>query len=177
MSRDNQTEDKNLTSLNRTEILRAVVADAESMGLRDRDKVERLTSREIERLEQPQILPGMEHLVPKRHKQKHLPTDYDIHAMVREILAGEELTQQEEANMKESTAMAKSDVQLAPSINLTENALHVLERRYLKKDKQGQVIETPEEMFHRVARAIASAELIYSPKADVRAWEGEFYRL
>jgi len=176
MSTADKSEDRQWIFLNRTEILRAVVADAESMGLRDRDKIERLTSRVIERLEQPQILPGMEHLVPKRHKQKHLPTDYDIHAMVREILASEELTQQEEANMKESTAMAKSDVQLAPGINLTENARHVLERRYLKKDKQGQVIETPEEMFRRVAGAIASAELIYNPRADARAWAETFYQ-
>jgi ribonucleoside-diphosphate reductase alpha chain len=62
-------------------------------------------------------------------------------------------------------------------INLTENARQVLEKRYLKKDKQGKVIETPEEMFRRVARAIATAELIYNPKADVKAQEDEFYQL
>ncbi|TRZ50765.1 MAG: adenosylcobalamin-dependent ribonucleoside-diphosphate reductase, partial [Dehalococcoidia bacterium] len=62
-------------------------------------------------------------------------------------------------------------------MNLTENALRVLERRYLKKDKQGQVIETVEEMFRRVAQAIASAELIYDPKADAKAWEEKFYGL
>ncbi|TET16968.1 MAG: ribonucleotide-diphosphate reductase subunit alpha, partial [Dehalococcoidia bacterium] len=61
--------------------------------------------------------------------------------------------------------------------NLTENALRVLERRYLKKDTHGEVIETPEEMFRRVAEAIASAELIYDPKADVKSREEEFYRL
>jgi len=38
------------------------------------------------------------------------------------------------------------------AINLSPNALTVLERRYLKKDENGQVIETPEEMFWRVAR-------------------------
>ncbi|MFC1902451.1 vitamin B12-dependent ribonucleotide reductase [Chloroflexota bacterium] len=59
----------------------------------------------------------------------------------------------------------------------TENAQHVLQKRYLKKDKQGQVIETPEEMLHRVAGAIASAELIYNPKADARAWAENFYQL
>jgi ribonucleoside-diphosphate reductase alpha chain len=52
-----------------------------------------------------------------------------------------------------------------------------LQRRYLNKDKQGQVIEAPEEMFHRVAQTIASAELIYDPKADVKAREEEFYQL
>ncbi|MFQ6122367.1 MAG: vitamin B12-dependent ribonucleotide reductase [Dehalococcoidales bacterium] len=62
-------------------------------------------------------------------------------------------------------------------MTLTENALRVLERRYLKKNKQGEVIETPEEMFRRVARAVASAELIYESNADVKQREDEFYEL
>ena len=38
-------------------------------------------------------------------------------------------------------------------------------------------METPEEMFRRVAGAIASAELKYDAKADVKAQEEEFYQL
>ena len=159
-------------ALNRTEILRVVVADAESMGMRDRNEIEWLTNRVIERLEQPQPLPGMEHLIPKpRRKQRHLPTDIEIQTMVREILAKK--TQPE----KEVAIPVKTEAQVTTAINLTENALHVLEKRYLKKDKQGQATETPEEMFRRVARAIASAELIYNPEADVKAREEEFYQL
>lgn len=160
-------------STNRTKILRAVVADAESMGLRDRDKIEWLTSRVIERLEQPpQPLPGMEHLVPEpRRNQKRLPSDFEIQIMVREVLAEE--TKRE----KEPVMPVKTKAQPTPGINFTENALRVLERRYLNKDKQGQVIETPEEMFRRVAQAIATAELIYDPKADVKAREDEFYEV
>ncbi|MFC1864688.1 vitamin B12-dependent ribonucleotide reductase [Chloroflexota bacterium] len=175
----NQPENKQLNQLNRTEILRTVVADAESMGLRDKDKIEWLTSRVIECLERPQTLPGMEDLVPKsRRRQRPAPTKSEIQAIVKEILAAEEPAQKEEVKpMTEPTIQVKPEVQLVPGINLTENALHVLERRYLKKDKQGQVIETPEEMFHRVAQAIASAELIYDPEADIKAREEEFYQL
>ena len=36
-------------------------------------------------------------------------------------------------------------------VRLSKNALTVLQKPYLKKDKNGQVIETPEEMFWRVA--------------------------
>ncbi|MDD5082715.1 MAG: vitamin B12-dependent ribonucleotide reductase [Dehalococcoidales bacterium] len=64
-----------------------------------------------------------------------------------------------------------------PDIDLTENALQVLTKRYLKKNKEGKVIETPADMFHRVARSIAAADLIYDPKADVRRTEDDFYRL
>lgn len=59
---------------------------------------------------------------------------------------------------------------------LSENAKTVLERRYLRKSG-GEVIETPEEMFWRVARAIAEAETVYDPDADVEGTAEEFYRL
>jgi len=41
---------------------------------------------------------------------------------------------------------------------LSENSLRVLRERYLVKDKSGKIIETPEEMFQRVASAVAGAE-------------------
>ncbi|MCJ7791370.1 MAG: vitamin B12-dependent ribonucleotide reductase [Dehalococcoidia bacterium] len=62
-------------------------------------------------------------------------------------------------------------------MKLSDNALRVLERRYLTKDGEGRVIETPQELFRRVARHIASAELIYNPKVDVSLYEEAFYQL
>jgi ribonucleoside-diphosphate reductase alpha chain len=41
---------------------------------------------------------------------------------------------------------------------LTENARAVLEKRYLLRDSSGQLIETPEELFSRVAHAVAKPE-------------------
>ena len=46
---------------------------------------------------------------------------------------------------------------------LTPNALKVLESRYLKKDEQGKIIETPQQLFQRVAANIASAESFFNP--------------
>ncbi len=43
----------------------------------------------------------------------------------------------------------------------SENALRVLEARYLKKDEQGECTEKPADMFRRVARAVAGAEQLY----------------
>jgi len=43
-------------------------------------------------------------------------------------------------------------------LDLTENALCVLERRYLTRDETGEVTETPEEMFQRVARTVAEVD-------------------
>ncbi len=60
-------------------------------------------------------------------------------------------------------------------MNLTENALKVLEARYLLRDKNGLTKETPEEMFRRVAKTIASAEIQYGGSPD--EWEEKFYEL
>lgn len=60
-------------------------------------------------------------------------------------------------------------------MELTENALKVLRARYLLKDENGIVIETPEEMFRRVAHNIAKAEKIY--KGDSNYWEERFYEI
>ncbi|MBE9470018.1 MAG: vitamin B12-dependent ribonucleotide reductase [Chloroflexi bacterium] len=61
-------------------------------------------------------------------------------------------------------------------MELSQNALRVLEKRYLIKDGTDKVIEAPRELFRRVARHIASAELIYDLKADISFWEESFYR-
>ncbi|MCG8564501.1 MAG: vitamin B12-dependent ribonucleotide reductase [Desulfobacterales bacterium] len=62
-------------------------------------------------------------------------------------------------------------------IFITENAKTVLERRYLKKDPQGRIIETPEQMFRRVASHIAQAEKNYNTQADTKPIEDQFYNL
>jgi len=65
-------------------------------------------------------------------------------------------------------------------INLSENARRVLKKRYLKKNRKGKVIETPEQMFRRVARHISKAEKKYAdtPGGDPeQKWEDIFYVL
>lgn len=61
-------------------------------------------------------------------------------------------------------------------MKLTDNALTVLTKRdYLKRDKDGRVKETPEQMFKRVAKAIAAVEKTYGPAKNIAAWEKRFY--
>jgi ribonucleoside-diphosphate reductase alpha chain len=62
-------------------------------------------------------------------------------------------------------------------LNLTKNAIKVLEKRYLTKDETGKIIETPEGMFRRVAHNIAQAELKYNPQVDVKRIEERFYEV
>ena len=59
---------------------------------------------------------------------------------------------------------------------LAKNAVVVLEKRYLRKDEAGKVIETPADMFWRVAEAIAKADLKFNPGADITALAERFYQ-
>jgi ribonucleoside-diphosphate reductase alpha chain len=153
---------ENQKTIGRDRVARAVFAAAESMGISDRKLLEKFTEQVSQRLEVAQPFPGMEELVPRQTKQP--VSSSQIRAMVKEILTADEFSPQ-----------ARS--QVISGIKLSDNALRVLKRRYLTKDGEGRVIETPQELFHRVARHIASAELTYNPKADVSFYEEAFYQL
>jgi ribonucleoside-diphosphate reductase alpha chain len=60
------------------------------------------------------------------------------------------------------------------NIELSENARKVLEKRYLRKDKDGVLAETVEEMFDRISQVVAEPD---APYRDVRTTEIEFYNL
>jgi ribonucleoside-diphosphate reductase alpha chain len=63
-------------------------------------------------------------------------------------------------------------------VELAENARIVLERRYLAKDNQGEIVETPEGLFRRVAHNLAQAELNYGVDEDrLRQVEEQFYEV
>ena len=62
-------------------------------------------------------------------------------------------------------------------MELSKNALTVLERRYLIKNGEGVVIETVEELFRRVAGAIAVSDRRYDENADCEALADSFYRM
>lgn len=73
--------------------------------------------------------------------------------------------------------MAVLERNLEKHLDLTPNALTVLKKRYLKKDLRGQITETPFDMFRRVAKTVAKADLFYNPGADVEAMEEKFYQI
>ena len=160
MPESNRKQNKKV--IGRDRVARAVFSAAESMGISDRKLLEKFTEQVSQRLEVIQPLPGMEELVPRQTKQS--VSHSEIQAMVKEILTADEFSPQ-----------AKS--QVISGIKLSDNALRVLERRYLNKNGDGKVIETPQELFRRVAKHIASAELHYDAKADISFWEEAFYQL
>ena len=63
-------------------------------------------------------------------------------------------------------------------IKLSASALKVLEKRYLRKDEEGRIIDDPEGLFRRVAKAVASVELHFGKsEAEATDMENKFYEL
>ena len=65
-------------------------------------------------------------------------------------------------------AVAVEAQAVEPVHKLSENAQRVLQARYLKKNEQGEVLETAADMFRRVARTMAAAELNFTDDDAVR---------
>ena len=63
------------------------------------------------------------------------------------------------------------------AIALSENALLVLQHRYLIRDASGAEIETPEALFRRVAHHIAQADHQFGDAAAVHEAESAFYHI
>ena len=193
MSKNGET--KMGVHVHQSQVARDVFTAASSMGISNREIIDELTKRVIARLEQSTTLPGMEDLVPKSKATLKPASGEDILAMVKELLATEKPSENNEEdnnkNMFEDNAPTKAttapevkketkptSVRVKPNTTtptLSDNALRVLEKRYLYKDKQGKVTETPQDMFRRVAKAIASAETNYNTMADVGYWTERFY--
>lgn len=62
-------------------------------------------------------------------------------------------------------------------VELSANARRVLEARYLRRDRELRIVETPEQLFERVARGVAHAELLLGDAARAAHWEERFLEL
>ncbi len=89
--------------------------------------------------------------------------------MPQEVLKLKQVRFTDEKEMKEISAT---------KLELSDNALKVIEKRYLLKDRDRKPIETPEEMFHRVAHHIAKADVLYGTNTtEIQKTENQFYEI
>jgi len=81
-------------------------------------------------------------------------------------------------NVKQKQAQGPKAKEALAIPAFSENAIVVLQRRYLRKDEKGRAAETPADMLWRVARNIAAVDSRYGKKpAQVAAVERELYEL
>ena len=73
--------------------------------------------------------------------------------------------------------LAKSALGLKDDLKLPLNTVEVLRRRYLLKDDRRNIVETPSELFRRVASHVAQAERNFKSGVAAEEAEERFYRM
>lgn len=160
--------DGRIADFDTEKITNAIFKAAQSVGGENREQAEILAQKVVEELD-------------KRHDGTGIPTVEEVQDIVETVLirSGHAKTakayilyRRKRADLREAKEFF---VGIQDDLKLSLNALKVLERRYLLKDEEGNVRETPDQLFRRVARAIAEPDARYG--GDVTSTEEEFYRL
>ncbi len=120
-------------------------------------------------------------LVGERFR-KQIPGVEDIQDIVEEVLIKSGYSDVAKAYILYRQKRAeirrfKEFLGVTDELKLSVNAINVLERRYLLRNEEGKVVETPAQLFRRVANHIASAETIYNSNAKISEVEKEFTSL
>jgi len=109
-----------------------------------------------------------------------VPGVESVQNMVEEVLIAEGMTDVARAYIlyrqrRTEARQAKGLFGVQDDLKLTVNAVKVLEKRYLRKDEEGRVVETPRGMLRRVAKAVASIESEYLERGEVEELQEDFY--
>ncbi len=152
-------------AFDREKITRAVLGALRETAAGGRDVADRISADVVKTLEERRI---------------DKPTVEEVQDLVEEMLirAGLERVARAYIVYREHHAearRAKALLGVQDDLKLPLNAVKVLERRYLQKNEGGEVVETPREMFRRVAKAVAAADAEYGGAAAET--EETFYRL
>ena len=120
--------------------------------------------------------------VEKTYAKKAIPTVEDVQDLVEETLVKNRLPKVAKAYIlyrqkhKELRAF-KTFMGVRDDLKMPANAIKVLARRYLLRNDQGKIIETPRRLFQRVAKAMASKDKSYDPRANLKKTESTFFEM
>ncbi|OFW56292.1 MAG: ribonucleoside-diphosphate reductase, adenosylcobalamin-dependent [Candidatus Solincola sediminis] len=160
--------DRSVVAFEPSKIANAIRRAMEAVGEGSQESADNLTREVVTRLSE--------------RFDNRIPNVEDVQDQVEEVLIERGLPQTAKAYILYRARRAeirhtKDFIGVRDELKLTVNAVNVLKRRYLLKNKDGQVVETPDQMFRRVARAAASAESLYDPEADISGLEEEYYNM
>lgn len=136
--------DGRIVKFDRSRIVNAIFKAFVATKSKDGKKSEEIADQVVKILEERQGIPSVE----------------EIQDIVEEVLIKNGYAAAAKAYIlyrKKRTELrkAKEFFGVRDELKLSVNAIHVLERRYLLKDEDGNVIETPSQLFRRVAKAAA----------------------
>ncbi len=147
-------------------IANAIYKAAAATGKPDRQAAESLASEVVSILDAqfPDRIPGVE----------------DVQDIVERILMKNNYADVAKAYIlyrkkRSEIRRLKQFLGVVDDLKLPVNAVKVLKQRYLLKDENRKVLESPGEMFSRVARTIAEVDLLYNSNANVEQTREKFY--
>jgi len=162
--------DGSVVDFNKDKVLEAIFKAAQSVGGSDRKEAERIADLAIKILNdkfKPEYIPGVEEIQDVVEKAL-IETGHATTAKAYIVYRHQKSVERE---MKR--AMGVED-----DLKLPLNSIQVLERRYLMRDETGKVIETPSQLFRRVAHYLASNEYNYgADDATVKRYENAFFQI
>ena len=162
--------DGSVADFDKEKITNAIFKAAESVGGSDRKESERVADIVVK-------------LIGEKFAESYIPTVEEVQDLVEKALieSGHATTAKSYIlyrHRKNIEREMKKAMGVHDDLKLPLNSLQVLEKRYLLKDENGKTIETPSQLFRRVARHLASNEYNYgADDSMVRHYENAFFEV
>ena len=159
--------DGRIVPFDRSKIVNAIYRAAKSVNEGDLNAAEELSLKVVRVLEE-------------KHKDGSIPTVEEIQDIVEATLINNGYAKTAKAYIlyrqkRAELRRAKALLGVEDDLKLPLNAITILAARYLRRDENRRIIETPRQLFMRVAKTIAEVDLLYDSSADVEKTTKEFF--
>ena len=150
--------DETVVLFDQIKITNAIFKAAMSVGGKDRKIAQMLSDKVIQKLEALNTTPSVEQI---QDMVERVLIEEDHAATAKAYI----LYRQERADIRKEKqiVLEKEDIDEVDK-RFDVNALRVLKARYLRKDATGKLIETPKQLFTRVAVHAALPDIFYDPR-------------
>ncbi len=159
--------DGTLEAFDPEKITRAVLGALSETGAGGREVAERISADVVSKLE------GRRRATPGVEEVQDLVEEALIAAGFEKVARAYIVHREQHAEARRAKAL----LGVRDDLKLSINAVKVLKERYLVKDLAGKVVETPREMFDRVAQAVAGPDAEYHSAGEVERSAESFYRM
>jgi ribonucleoside-diphosphate reductase alpha chain len=162
--------DGSIVDFNRDKVVEAVFKAAQSVGGSDHEEAGRIADLAIK-------------ILNDKFKPEYVPSVEEVQDVVEKALieTGHATTAKAYIVYRHKKSVEreiKRAMGVEDDLKLPINSVQVLERRYLMRDENGKVIETPSGLFRRVAHHLASNETAYgADDATVKRYEDAFFQI
>ncbi len=162
--------DGSIVEFSKDKITNAIFKAAQSVGGTDREESERVAGKVVE-------------YINAKFREDYVPTVEEIQDLVEKALieTGHATTAKSYIlyrHRKNIEREMKKALGVQDDLKLPLNSIQVLEKRYLLKDEEGKIIETPSMLFRRVAEHLASNETKYgADEAMVKYYSDAFFEI